>query len=478
MRWSRIAAWALALPLAAAFLALAALRRLNFDEALALRAGGLELAHAHAAPAFVMPLTLAFGAAGRWIADPGTLFLVLRLTVAAGLLALLVAAFVALGLGGARLAVAIAFTLCQASFVTHALEFRYDAAILCALLLLAIALGRRSRPRPWLAGAAVAVLTLHHLKGLFLAALLVPWVVLRLRSARGGTARWAGGVAATLALWSVVLGGLGLGERWLETLRQFVTLAGNVTRVPFQVALGPAMTESLAWWAIALWALVVTLWRRGVPEDTDGSSGTALALAAAALVFVLVHPHPWPYMLALPAPFLAAIVAGRLPSLGGGARRVLSWVACGVVAVAVQAVATGRPPWDPWTRALAAPRAPEVATLRRLRAASGPGDRVLDPSGLVYFLPPCSEDWYTDTLFAERAAAGRWMQALASGIPADCTCALHTYRLGALPAAARDDLQRDFVLLASGVALRRGDPRLAKLAEPVPGLSGRIESFW
>ena len=477
MQWGRSVAWSLAILLAAGFLALAGLRRLNFDESLALRAGGLELAHAHAEPAFVMPMTLAFGALGRWIPDPGALFLVLRLTVATALLSLLTSAFVALGLGGARLGVAIAFTLCQASFVTHAIEFRYDAALLAALLVLAIALGRVSRPRPWLAGVALAVLALHHLKGLFLAAVLGAWVVARLRRSPGALARLAAGAASTLGSWMFLLALLGLGPRWLETLRQFSALAGQVTRVSFPVALGSTMIRSLAWWSVALVALVLTVLRRGASERREPDSGVALALAAAALAVVVVHPHAWSYMLAPPAPFLAVIVARHLPSLREPAR-VVAWIAGGLVALVLQSAAAGRPPWNIWERGFSASRAPEVATLRQLRAQSRPTDRVLDPSGLVYFLPPCSPDWYSDTLFAERTVAGKWMTGLASGIPVDCTCALYTIRLGILPPAALDDIETEWVLVPSGLVFRRGDPRLETMSAPATVVTGRIESFW
>ncbi len=49
----------------ALFVGLALTRRLNFDEALALRAGWLDLAHIPAEPAFLMPWTLFAGAVGH-----------------------------------------------------------------------------------------------------------------------------------------------------------------------------------------------------------------------------------------------------------------------------------------------------------------------------------------------------------------------------------------------------------------------------
>ena len=70
------------------------------------------------------------------------------------------------------------------------------------------------------------------------------------------------------------------------------------------------------------------------------------------------------------------------------------------------------------------------------------------------------------------------MLELAAGVPERCAWALNTYRLSALPPAARRELGESFDLTASALALRRGDARAAALAQPVPGLAGRIESFW
>src|SRR5512141_943860 len=102
MRWALWVGRGAALAGALAFVALAATRRLNFDEALALRAGGLELSGTDAAPAFVMPWTLALGALAHGLGDPGAVFLAARLVVALGILALLASALAALGLSGVR----------------------------------------------------------------------------------------------------------------------------------------------------------------------------------------------------------------------------------------------------------------------------------------------------------------------------------------------------------------------------------------
>ena len=87
-------------------------------------------------------------------------------------------------------------------------------------------------------------------------------------------------------------------------------------------------------------------------------------------------------------------------------RRFGIWCAAAGLALVVQVVATSESPVAAWRRGFAAPRAPEVEALRRLRAEARSDEGVLDPSGVAYFLPPCTREWYTDTLFAERAERG------------------------------------------------------------------------
>lgn len=477
MRWALWVGRGAALAGALAFVALAATRRLNFDEALALRAGGLELSGADAAPAFVMPWTLALGALARGLGDPGAVFLVARLVATLGILALLATALTALGLSGVRWALAAVLTLVQAAFAVHGLEFRYDAALLAGLLLVVVALGPRRGPHPVLAGAAVTLLALHHVKGLALAALAFVWLWLRLGELPRGRARFAAGVGVSAGAWVAILALAGLAGRWLETLREFATLASGVTRVPFAEALGATVRRDLAWWILALagvGAALVALLRRETP---DRGEQTALALGLPALAVVLLHPHPWPYMLALPAPFLAAVVARRFPSPRSRPRRAAVWGLLAIAALAVQALA-GASPLAVWREGFAAPRAPEVEALRRLRSVARPDEGVLDPSGLVYFLPPCTREWYTDTLFAERAARGEWMTELAAGVPATCVWVLNTYRLDALPPVAKGTLAREFLLTDSAVAARRAERRAALLSDIAGKPAGRIESYW
>jgi hypothetical protein len=469
----RLAAAAAAVGASTAWLALAATRRLNFDESLAVRAGVLELARADAAPAFLMPWTLALGALARIVPEPGTLFLVARLATAAGVLVLLVAAARACGLRGARLAFAVAFTLAQRSFVDHGLEIRYDAALLGGLLVAAVALGDPSRLRPALAGVAIAVVGLHHLKGAVLALGVGTWAWTRLRAPPSGRRRFAAALGLALGGWLALVVALGLGERWLESARQWAALATGAHRLPLAQALGSTMLGDLAWWALVAVGLVSAALAIGRGGVAAGESA-ALVLACGALALVVVHPHPWSYMLALPAPLLAIVVGHRLPAPRPDRRRIASWAGVAAVALLVQAGVAERPPLAAWLEGFAAPRAPEVEALRRLRDAARPDEAVLDPTGLAYFLPPCTREWYTDTLFAERAG---WMAELASGVPEGCVWVVHTYRLSFLSPAAQQELGERYHLSESGLALRRGDPRLESLAAPIAGLPGWIQNY-
>jgi hypothetical protein len=389
------------------------------------------------------------------------------------LFALLVAAARACGLTSTRLAFAVAFTLAQRSFVSHGLEFRYDAALLGGLLVAAIALADTSRLRPALAGVAVAVLGLHHLKGTLLALAVGIWAWVRLRETPGGRRRLAAGLGIATAGWLALVTMLGLGGRWFATVREWVALAQGARRVPLAEALGSAMLGDFGWWtlvAVGLICAALALRHGGMGAGESAS----LVLGCGALALVVVHPHPWPYMLALPAPFLAVVLAHRLPP-GAERRTVAAWVSIAALAVAFQSGVVGRSPLAVWHDGFSASRAPEVEAVRRLRAAARPGEAVLDPSGLAYFLPPCTREWYTDTLFADRPG---WMAELLSGVPGRCVWVLNTYRLSALPPAARRDLAERFDLTASALALRQGDARAEALAVPVPGLHGRIESYW
>ena len=361
--------------------------------------------------------------------------------------------------------------MANAAFAAHALEFRYDAAVLILLLIAyrLIVLGGG----PFALGAVAGVLALHHLKGLFYAVgVAALFLLLSAGRGRGDLRRFAAGAVGALAGWLALLLPLGLLGRFVESLRTFYSLATGSVRAPLIETLGPVLRRDLAWWILVLAAIARVAWRRR-GEPSDRRHLAALALAALGIGFWLVHPRAWAYLAALPVPFLL-VVASRALERGGNELR---WLATAAAAgVLLQVASASPPPFTHIASAFAAPMAAEVAMLRELRHDLRPDDRVLDPSGVVYFVRPCVGEWYIDTLFLDRIAAGTWMGTLGEGIPAACTLALVAYRLNALPRAARDALGREFLPLASGLGLRR-DRSVSREAAEVPG-NGRVESFW
>lgn len=460
-----------------AFVAAAVVRRLNFDEALALRAGWLLVANVEAAPPFAMPFTAVLGLLSHAVTDPGTVFLLARLGVVTAMVASLLYSFRKTADSWTTVALAVLFTLAQGTFFVHGLEFRYDAAITVCLLL---AFPRLSsdQPRDRVAvGVISAVVAAHHLKGLVVGGLLLLLGVLRGRARAiprllAGAVTGAGGLLAVAAL-----------AGWLDEARRmyasFFALAREATRwyAPWHT-LGPTVARDLVWWILAGLAVAGTAatWR-GVTwaEGRRRPELWALLLAGVSLAFVPLHPHPWAYMLAPAAPFLGWLAAHRWRALSPRHR----WRAAALAAVLlVGQRILALPPFSAHLASFRAPRRGEVAELRWLQAVSRPGDAVLDPSGLAYFLPPCTTEWYIDSLFRERAAAGTWMEELGTIEPSACPWLVRTYRLDMLPPQVRQRLAYQYRLVTTGIALWRGDPRSQTLPDRDATAPTPFDSFW
>ncbi len=464
----------------AAFLVAASLRRLNFDEALALRGGYLSLSRIPAEPPFAMPFTIALGALGRAIPDPAVVFLVARLAVALSVLGALYAALRCASGDRGTGALAGTLTLLQAAFFVHGLEFRYDAAILVAMLL-ALPLLTRGNDRDLVfVGLLSGWLSAHHLKGAVLGLALVCLALMRGRGRSSTPRRILLGWLLAVGGWLAVSTALGILPDVLKVYASFAQIASGV-----EIRLGPwqALSETFrrdaAWWLVALGAVGATLLRfrdRTLEQEAALPDLWALALGGISLGVLLLHPHPWPYMLALPAPFLAFLAARRfleIPSLRG---RLLGSAAFAAL-VAFQAF-TRYTPVPAFVASFTERRDAEVANLRLLRRVTRPGDRVVDPSGLAYFLPPCTQQWYIDSLFREGARKGTWMAEMASIDPATCPLLLATYRLNMLPFAVRDHLARNYVVVSGAIGLRMGDARVREAASWPSLPPGALESFW
>lgn len=466
------------LPAAAAFafVAAAAVRRLNFDEALALRAGVLSLSGVPSEPGFAMPFTALLGVLGLGVPDPGHVFLVARLLVSLAVLAALaLCAAKADGRPGVA-AGAVAATLASSAFFVHGLEFRYDAAILVLLLAALPLLARESRRADLALGAVAGLLAAHHVKGAFFGLAIVAFGLVRGGWRRAG--HLAAGLAAALSAWLLVAGVAGFLHDVSGLYASYFDIAvGTVRRSPWTV-LGPSLQRDAAWWALGVAAVLASLAvLPGLsPEQLRRSPDAwALGLAGVSLSFLFFHPRPFPYMLVLPTPFVAFLGARRLAGAGRGAR---TGAGLGAAAVLALQLAAGPAPFGAHSESFLAPRTTQVEPLRWLKSHASPGDRVLDPSGLAYFLPPCTPQWYVDSVLEPRARTGAWMAELGRTDLTSCPWLVLTYRLEMLPGSARARLRREYRPVHSGVALHAADPRRDRPGLGGPAAASGLESFW
>lgn len=461
---------------AAAFVASAAVRRLNFDEALALRAGALSLSGVPSEPGFAMPFTALLGALGLSVPDPGHVFLIARLLVSAAVLAAIaLGAAWADGRPGVAAGTVVA-TLASAAFFVHGLEFRYDAAILVLLLAALPLLVRGSRRAGIALGAVAGLLAAHHVKGVFFA-----MAIVALGLARGGWRRGAhlaAGLAAALSAWLLAAAAAGILPDVSGLYASYLDLAvGTARRSPWAV-LGPSLQRDAAWWALGLAAVLASLAvlpGLSTEQLRRSPDAWALALAGVSLSFPFFHPHPFPYMLVLPTPFLAFLGARRLAAAGRGVR---ACAGLGAAVVLALQLAAGPAPFAAHTASFLAPRSMQVEALRWLKARANPGDRVLDPSGLAYFLPPCTAQWYVDSVFEPRARAGAWMAGLGRADLKACPWMVLTYRLEMLPGDVRSRLRREYRPAHAGVALHAADPRWGGPGLDGPSAASGLDTFW
>ena len=389
-----------ALAFVLAFVWAAATRRLNFDESLALRAGWLMVDGTPGSPDFYMPWTWALGQLAHVVEDPHWVFLGARIFVVTAVLGSLIWAMVQTKVGTATVCGAVALTCVQVAFAVHGYEFRYDAAILAGWLLGFGMIVRRDESDYVVLGICAAWLAAHHVKGVFFAVGLLGFCVARAVTDGGKIwprlARLSAGFGLTAAAWIAITVMLGFGDDLLGVWATFTHLGVQGARVPPWTELDSSVARDTVWWILAAAAFVWTLTRlRRLPTEQRVRDWRlwAIGFAAWPLVFTVMHPHPWQYMLAVPAPFLALLLARAINDVAGNISRRTIF---GVVGAGIIAYAAGAAEW-PGTAYVMAARSPntrQVETLRLLRRVALPQDRILDPSGLAYFHPPCNTEWY------------------------------------------------------------------------------------
>jgi len=404
---------------------------INFDESLALHSGWLALEGSDASPVLWSPWTLALGALAHAFADPA-----LVLHLARALSVLWIAAGVwasARGRDPSYPALALLLACCFDPVIAHLVEFRYDTSVLGASLWYWARLRNTERPLSWGAGLWLGFLATHQLKGLALAALLSLFTLLARPHARQLRSLLAGALAL-FGAWALASWVTGQGAR----LREGYTLFFELARVSPR-AVPPLHVSMLAFGALGLASVGLPCWQRwrvqarqsGARRSTLAFCQQELARHAVWLAFAglaAVHPHLFAYHLTPIALVCSLIVASELERLFPA--RVL-WLALAVALSNLALAWAGQLGSVPaLQRVTATPLQASITTLRAVRAAEQPGDRALDPSGVLYFLPPCQREWYVDVLFAEWVEQGRWMY---SPLSPPCTWVLRTHRLAALP---------------------------------------------
>ncbi|MCP4601311.1 MAG: hypothetical protein GY847_12440 [Proteobacteria bacterium] len=471
-----------------AFLIAAVTRRLNFDEALALHAGWLLVERVPATPDFYMPVTVLLGWLSHKIIDPGSLFFVTRLLVGLTVLGSLYYAYLNAKLDKGVFSLAFLFCLLQAGFSVHAYEFRYDWAILCGWLLAFVCLLNRRKTDFILLGFCFVLLLTHHLKGVFHASFLYMfyWLVIILENKkwRSHLLLFHGSALALLVSWILISVMSGHGRDITSVYQTFLSLSSEQEKVWPWVALHKCFAKDIVWWWVAGISVIICLVKLSYKVRRIGLIDSAefwsILFAFVPVLFIFIHPHPWPYMLSLPAPFLAIVIASTLVFMWqrkGGYLHFLAIIFAGVIILYAVNISEGIWPGSPYLAAVRAPNHRQVQTLRFLRQEAGRDDRIIDPTGMVYFMKPCTREWYVDTLFSHYAMEGKWMGELEKEA-ADCTWLLNTYRLNMLPSHIKETIKNHYIQMNGPVLINKNNDEPRHLPKKYRLQFNKISNFW
>jgi hypothetical protein len=427
---------------------------------LALRAGWLSYQQLDARPHFTMPLTLALGAVATWVEDPGAVFLGFRLAVVGTVLGALTWAIRSATRSRVACLGALALVLIEDSFAIHALEFRYEWVLLLAELTVLGSLACQGPPRWTLAGAAAGFAACHHPKGLFFATGLL-LVCAAFAGLEGGnrvrsSARLLAGAAVPPAMWLLFAVATGRLDEVAGLYLGFGIAALELSdrRAPWRSMAPGIWTETWFWTAVAV-AGVDTLRRRLRTAAVREPAVVAGALATVPLAAIAAHPRPWVHMMAPLVPFGAILLIDSIRALVAAGRiRPIVAVSCGALALQF-AMGGGIPLTRAYPREFGRPAlSEEIALLRALRRHTTQEERVLDPTGLVYFRESCLRDWYVDLLFLDAANRGDWMAEFRDLSAENCPIVIGSGRILMLPRDKMDVLKDAYESPGGVVAFR------------------------
>ncbi len=426
-------------------------RRPNFDEWLALRAGWLIANGESSGLHFLMPFTWLVGMLATQFSDVAIPVVLFRFLVTTTVLGVLWWAL-RRQLDDA-VAAGIALFLCLVSgvFVSHAIEFRYDAVILVLWLwCLGITAGEMKEREFLLLGIACALLALHHTKGLFYAAGLGLYVLMAIRFQFRQLAYFLGGAMSVGAIWLLILLHGGLVVEQAGIYRQFSSIALDAPRVLPWDALKERVSADGVWWLVVGSAAAVGFARR-VFCGREVTISFFLMLPA---LFIMLHPRPWDYLIVPLIPPLSVLavegylhVARKLP---GRVRNLAPFLLVPTLLISVAGV---------YAQSLQASGSDDLRLLREISRELRDGDTVIDPVGAVFFVPAFDEQWYLDTLFRNPLQEGTWMKRTAADFRG-ATMVVASYRLGWIEEAAAAGLSGKYEHVCRWLWMKPGDDRI------------------
>lgn len=446
-------------------------RRLNFDEWLVLRSAWLifnqEASNLH----FLMPWTWLNGQLIQNTQDVTTPIRLSRTIVVTLTLFTLWTALRSNQQNNASALRAYVLTLSCGAFVAHAVEIRYDAVIICAWLSAWGLSTELTEKRLVAIGALIAILTLHHIKGLFFATTLTVYIMALTKNNAGKA--WKAlfiGTTIPILAWLAILSKKGLLQEQMSIYLQFAKISTETQTTSVWAALWPRIQIDIFWWII----VVATSVRTIVINRKNPTVRHTFFFATVPIFFILLHPRPWDYMLTPVIPMLASLSStylGEQKGIGLSSMKSLRFRHVALILTTALGLLTH-------IHALRAKGEGDLKTLHLIASIKNDHDSVLDPVGAIYFIKPASPDWYLDGLFRSQLANKQWNPA-GQSTDIDATIIVESYRLRWLTQDKQKQIFQKYENICQWIWLKKNDPRKTTLRNQCPDNESKsLKNYW
>lgn len=439
------------------FSACAILRRLNFDESLLVRSGWLSFNNIEYAPAFFMPVTLLSGFFATHIPDPGILFISLRLLTLSSIIFCYQLCIKKSSSILISFEISTLFLFTNCSFIVHGFEFRYDWAILLGLLLSLYLLQNENTLSAFICGAIITLTAFHHTKGLYYAfwiycVALYTYTYYDRVSLKKRILYLHTGIAFSFVIWLLLCFLLSKIDESIQLYRTFIWVAKGVHRNLFNIYFYKALKRDSMWW-LSVVCLIAAFLKNFKTIIDDRFLATTMLFLVATLIFPFLHPRPWPYMLALAVPFASLLVTYFFSNIKQITPK-WHFVILGIIILVCHTTIGTDCTYKTYKTSLQHNRERQITMMRRLKSISHPDQKILDPSGLAYFLIPCTSEWYTDQLFRPKSEQRTWMNDLLPSLDS-CTWIVSTYRLSYLDSTVNERIRTSFIPVGTALMINR-----------------------